>query len=83
MIFRGACLLVSNSDAIAKQRIDKTAGFKEMLEILESLTPLINEFFDRIMVMVPEENLRLNRLLLLAQVRTLFLNFADFSRITN
>ncbi len=64
----------------AKQGIDKAAGFTEMLEILEGLTPLINEFFNRIMVMVPEENLRLNRLLLLTLVRALFLNFADFSR---
>ena len=85
-----ASLLKENAEKVlyetcfqAKRKIDKAAGFKEVLEVFESLTPLINEFFDRIMVMVPEENLRLNRLLLLAQVRTLFLNFADFSRIAN
>ena len=65
----------------AKRKIEKVTGFKEMLEILNSLTPRINEFFERIMVMVPEENLRLNRLLLLSRTRELFLNFADFSRI--
>lgn len=44
-----------------------------------SLQPCVDQFFDGVMVMVPDDNQRHNRLQLLAQLRSLFLQIADIS----
>jgi len=54
---------------------------EESLSTLSQFIFPINVFFKEVMVMAPEENLRVNRLMLLDRIRTLFLNFADFSLI--
>lgn len=41
----------------------------------------IDEFFDKVMVMVEDESIRSNRLALLDAIGRLFLRFADFSRL--
>ncbi len=41
----------------------------------------VDEFFDRVMVMVEDEKLKNNRLSLLRDIRDLFLQYADFSKI--
>lgn len=46
---------------------------------LASLQPAIDQFFDDVMVMVEEPRVRANRLALLAELRELFLEVADFS----
>lgn len=48
---------------------------------LASLKKPIDDFFDRVLVMDPDENIRRNRLALLFRIKKLFNNFADFSKI--
>ena len=55
--------------------------YKKALQLLLSLRPLIDKFFDEVFVMVADEKIRNNRLYLLAKVRDEFLKLADFSRI--
>jgi len=48
---------------------------------LAALRDPVDLFFDKVMVMVDDEMLRASRLRLLRQIRELFLNVADFSRL--
>lgn len=51
------------------------------LEVLSALRPLVDGFFDEVMVMVEDEKLKTNRLALLQKLANNFLRAADFSRI--
>lgn len=55
--------------------------YKKALELLLSIRPSIDKFFDEVFVMVEDDKIRTNRLNLLAGVRDEFLKVADFSRI--
>jgi len=46
-----------------------------------SLTPTVNRFFDKVLVMADDPRLRANRLRLLKKLDDLFLEVADFSKI--
>lgn len=67
---------------LTKPLLDK----KDYAAVLTSLAQLrapIDQFFDNVMVMVDDEKLRHNRLLLLNQLRQLFLTVADISLLSN
>ena len=51
------------------------------LEQIASLRPQVDAFFDAVMVMAPEEDLRGNRLALLARITGDFSRIAEFSEI--
>lgn len=51
------------------------------LELLATLKPAVDHFFDRVMVNDPDHSLRDNRVALLLQLRTLFGGIADLSRL--
>jgi len=51
------------------------------LRVLARLRPLVDRFFDEVMVMVDDEKIRRNRLALLQKLANNFLRVADFSRI--
>jgi len=55
--------------------------YTDIMRKLSSLRPWIDNFFDNVMVMVPEEDVRNNRLALLDMVVKLYLRVADFSEI--
>ncbi len=55
--------------------------YQESLENLAGLGPAVDDFFDNVMVMVEDAALRVNRLALLNQLRGLFLQTADLSRL--
>jgi glycyl-tRNA synthetase beta chain len=55
--------------------------YRHAFEQLLSLRPTIDKFFDDVLVMAKEEDLRTNRLRLLAYVRSLFGRLADLSKI--
>ncbi len=55
--------------------------YRHAFELLLSLRPTIDKFFDDVLVMAKEEDLRTNRLRLLAYVRSLFARVADLSKI--
>ncbi len=51
------------------------------LELLATLKPAVDHFFERVMVNDPDQSLRDNRVALLLQLRTLFGGIADLSRL--
>ena len=55
------------------------AGYIQLMLQLAKLREPIDQFFDQVMVMVEDKALRENRLLLLIQLRSLFLQVADFA----
>ena len=54
-----------------------TDAFKQLAQLRDP----VDAFFDKVMVMADDENLRRNRLALLNQIRQLFLRAADISRL--
>ena len=59
----------------------KSGNYTETLRRLAGLRPAVDEFFDKVMVMVEDGALRNNRLALLNRLSNLFLNVADISRL--
>jgi glycyl-tRNA synthetase beta chain len=55
-------------------------GYNDYLLHLAQLRPAIDAFFDKVLVMAPEERIKTNRLALLFQVTALFNRFALFSK---
>ena len=58
--------------------IEKHA-YSDVLQLLAHLQQPIDYFFENVMIMADDKNIRNNRLALLKQLRTLFLQVADFS----
>lgn len=62
-------------------RHEQSANFDEVYEALRSLAAPINAFFDAVMVMDENPDLRANRLTLMAGVNHLFHSLADLSQV--
>jgi glycyl-tRNA synthetase beta chain len=60
--------------------LDK-AQYTEALASLADLQPTVDRFFDEVMVMVDDDELRQNRLNLLSTLRDQFLQVADISQL--
>jgi glycyl-tRNA synthetase beta chain len=58
-----------------------TGEYSEAMRELAALRPQVDEFFDKVMVMVDDEAVRDNRLALLSSLGALFLRVADLSRL--
>jgi len=56
-------------------------NYKAALESIATLRPQVDAFFDGVMVMAPEPEIRANRLALLTQVLGDLSGIADFSEI--
>lgn len=56
-------------------------NYSAALDALATLRHTIDDFFENVMVMCEDENLRQNRLALLGAVRSLFLQIADISKL--
>ena len=72
--------------AVLKKLADskKAAGQSDYLKALESIKTLsapIDRFFDEVMVMDKDRNIRDNRLAMLNEIKDLFFMIADFSKI--
>ncbi len=52
------------------------------LRLIATLKPVVDRFFDEVLVMDPDETLRRNRLTLLSGIQSLFSRFADFSKVS-
>jgi glycyl-tRNA synthetase beta chain len=72
-----ACIAASEN---VKERAAKD-DFGGALAILSSLGPSVDAFFNEVMVMSEDRELRQNRIHLLQLVRTLFSQVADFSKV--
>ncbi len=55
--------------------------YRGALALIASLRPAVDKFFDKVLVNAPDENVRRNRLTLLANLLTEFSTIADFSEI--
>lgn len=67
-----------------KEKVDAALVEKDLHRCFSALVELkepLDHFFDNVLVMVDEQEKRLNRLALLREVQKLYLEFADFSRI--
>lgn len=67
------------SKAVAIGPLLKDRNYTATLETLADLRPAVDDFFDNVMVMAEDKDLRTNRLALLSRLRELFLEVADIS----
>lgn len=65
----------SVTEAVAKK------DYATAIQILSSLRPAVDAFFDEVLVMVEDDRIKKNRLMLLNQCVELFLKVADFSQL--
>lgn len=72
---------IALADAIREHQQPADMSFSERLQSLAALEPVINRFFDQVMVNVKDDHIRYNRLTLLKSVRALFLEVADIARL--
>ena len=64
-----------------EQRLTKKLEYSCILEELQSLKARVDDFFDQVMVMVEDSEVRQNRLNLLYRIKSLFNRLADFSKL--
>jgi glycyl-tRNA synthetase beta chain len=57
------------------------SNYEDALTEISKLRPLVDRFFDKVMVMVDDERVRANRLVLLQTLLKEFSTIADFSEI--
>jgi glycyl-tRNA synthetase beta chain len=69
-------------EAAARVQTAKRGGrYQEALEIIAGLRKAVDRFFEEVMVMAEDEQIRTNRLTLLAELLKEFTTLADFSEI--
>ncbi len=73
--------LISDVEAVEKETAPLIANkeYQAVLTALAKLKTPIDNFFDGVMVMADDEAVKVNRLTLLAKIRSQFLNVADIS----
>jgi len=74
-----AALIPQTASAVEKLR--STRNYEQALLEIAKLRPAVDTFFDKVMVMVDDDNLRANRLALLQTLVKEFSTIADFSEI--
>lgn len=67
------------AEAVASLR--ESGEFRQALERISSLRPLVDRFFDKVLVMAEDRSLRQNRLRLLGKLDELFSGIASFAEI--
>jgi glycyl-tRNA synthetase beta chain len=75
---------LNETGAIVASEVQKLAARREYgkaLERIAGLRPVVDAFFDRVMVMAPEPDIRANRLALVGRTVKDFSRIADFSEI--
>ncbi len=71
---------VAMEEAVAKSL--PARNYPEIFRALASLKTPVDRFFDEVLVMTDDPNVRANRLALLVRISQTFLRMADFSRIS-
>jgi glycyl-tRNA synthetase beta chain len=71
------------AEKVAKEsgRLKRAGRYREALEQVAGLRPVVDRFFDDVLVMAEDEAVRRNRLTLLAELLREFSDIADFSEI--
>jgi glycyl-tRNA synthetase beta chain len=62
-------------------RLKKERKYRKALEKISELRPAIDLFFDKVLVMVEDEEIRKNRIALLGTLLKEFSTIADFSEL--
>jgi len=75
-----AQLLEAGPERQLYEEVERIAG-RPIESVIASLRPKVDLFFDKVLVNVPDERIRRNRLALLHGLLEQFRNFADFSEI--
>jgi glycyl-tRNA synthetase beta chain len=65
----------------AGEKISKR-DYKGALDVMKGLKEPVDRFFDNVMVMDKNEDLKRNRLSMLREIRELFFTIADFSKLS-
>ena len=73
--------VTAGAAASAVELLQAERKYTEALSIIATLRPVIDDFFEKVMVMSPELDIRANRLALLARTLGDFSKIADFSEI--
>jgi glycyl-tRNA synthetase beta chain len=73
--------ITASAAASAVGELQTERKYVEALGVIASLRPRIDDFFDKVMVMAPEPDIRANRLALLKRTLDDFSRIADFSEI--
>lgn len=60
----------------------ETSDYAELIKQLEAANPKIEKFFEDVLVMDKDENIKNNRVVLLSHIQKLFAKICDFSKIT-
>lgn len=66
-------------DSIAK--IDENVNYSVYLQTLENINPCVVKFFEDVLVMDKDENIKANRLALLATLREKYAHLTDFAKL--
>lgn len=67
--------------SLAIEQFAASRRYREAMETIASIAPSLDRFFVEVLVNCPEEDLRRNRLALLASIQNEFSRLADFSEI--
>jgi glycyl-tRNA synthetase beta chain len=72
------------AEAVGRKALEKLAegSYLDALTEISNLREPVDGFFNEVMVMTDDENLRNNRLALLCSIARIFSNIADFSKIS-
>jgi len=73
--------VTASAAASAIEELQRERNYGEALRVIATLRPSIDDFFDKVMVMSPEDNIRANRLALLNRTLEDLSRIADFSEI--
>ncbi len=73
--------VTTSAAASAIQELQSERNYSEALRVIAALRPSIDDFFDKVMVMVPGDDIRANRLALLNRTLNDLSRIADFSEI--
>jgi glycyl-tRNA synthetase beta chain len=66
---------------LSEFRHNKSPDYRQQLVQIAGFRPYVDEFFNKVMVNVPDEKLRANRIILLYDLDNAFSTIADFSEI--
>lgn len=77
---RGLFERLQSAESVVKPALSKQSYGAALTELAQ-LRDSVDRFFDSVMVMTDDEQLRTNRLALLSRLRSLFLEIADLSRL--
>jgi glycyl-tRNA synthetase beta chain len=73
--------VTASAAASAIEELQAERNYIEALRVIAALRPSIDDFFDKVMVMAPGDDLRANRLALLNRTLQDLSRIADFSEI--